>query len=222
MRRSALAATVLAFSAACASAPSTSRDGIPSPPPPPILRLVGRFGVGHGCPISPTLALTAAHYVVPAPFSVQNDAYPTTWATADGRRGGRAEPLVVDNARDLAVIRATDSEFPAWYALADGAPEKGTKVYYYGLRRSADRAFAEELVPDAEVLELIGLHFTFRPSPRPGASGGCLVDSATGRTVGVVTWGDFSDRPGGATWGLAAGAWRGALSRLLEIAQESS
>jgi len=172
-----------------------------------VLRLSGRFGLAHGCPISADLAITAAHVIDHAPFS-DTPLFPEMWSDGNGHIGV-AEGFSVDNFRDLGRLRPRNVKFASWYSVATNAPLPGDKVFMLGYDYgSRSDAFADKLY-ELKVLRVIGGVIVMDNSSKPGSSGGCVLNSA-GEAIGVVAW---SHEVGhGEDVGFATGIWGDLLS----------
>lgn len=153
-----------------------------------VLRLVGRFGLGHGCPVNGVI-LTAGHNVQPfasaARSSLQLVGF--SWEDSAGNRG-YARGVNVHAARDLGVLHVTSGR-PRYYELASQAPELGDAVSWREYDRSrTERAYFGAL-RWAQLVNSVAGHLVLSRPPTHGASGTCVFDSA-GDVVGVVSWRD--------------------------------
>lgn len=167
-----------------------------------VLSLVGRFGIAHACPVSPTLALTAAHVVDLRPFDSGVQAWPYVWSD---RRGnvGMVAPSGLSDSRDLALLR-TSKPFPAPYRIASGAPLPGTLVWVLGFEtRSARHAYGPR-VWAFKVLRVVSGHLVLDGHGTPGSSGSCALNAA-GEVVAINIGSLPLDEDGAA--GIAVGVW---------------
>lgn len=193
-----LALIVLAAIACwCGSAP-----GSWAAPPPAVqkltegsLRLVGRFGAGHACPIEPRVALTNGHMVDPRPFDVSVALVPLAWSDGTGASGflaplrgpeGRVLEGAVERARDLARVEplAAGDVFPHPLRLAQLAPVAGDRVWLLGFDWGSSKSAMADDVIEARVTRVVALHVMFRPAGKPGSSGSCVVNEA-GEVVAI-------------------------------------
>jgi V8-like Glu-specific endopeptidase len=166
------------------AAPDTSR----------VLKLIGRFTIASGCPVSEHLAFTAAHVVDPRPFD--KDAPYTAGVFQQGGRGGtykvlrRVEGLEapVSWERDVAMIE-TEASWES-YRLAPEAPEPGSTLFVVGFDwRSKRNAFAER-VWKLKLLRIVAGHLIYDPAGEPGTSGSCILNE-DGLVVGINTGGKY-------------------------------
>lgn len=166
-----------------------------------VLRMTTRYGLAHGCPVSATLALTAGHVLDPRPFDPTVPMIGAQWTTPFGGKG-LAHPLGVSTFRDLAKIAG---EFTVWFPIAKTAPEPGLPVYALGYDyRDPKRAFAS-VTYKLEVARLVGGLVVMKDAdPRPGSSGGCVVNAA-GELVGIIDGGWSMDNLGRVI--TAVGVW---------------
>jgi hypothetical protein len=206
LTRAFLATLVVATLAACAGNPRplVSASATVEPDLSGVLRLFGRSGLAHGCPIDEgRRALTNAHVA-------SDSRAPLIWDTVTGALG-LVQWETADRFRDLAVITPQEGTFPRSYQIAEEAPQPGERVYFVGYDfRSRRQAFAPRTF-EARVQRVLGGHIVFHPSGVPGTSGSCLLDSA-GRVVGVNKGGKEIDG-GMDEVGVAVGIW-GSLLQL--------
>lgn len=145
-----------------------------------MLKLGTRFGAAHGCPISPTLALTSAHVVDPMPF----DPVPM-FGTVATTETGRAEivPVKTFPGRDLALLYG---QFDRTFPIAAEASELGQSVYALGYNyANRDRAFEAKINKMEVVRRVGGRLFLKGDDPRHGSSGGCVLNAA-GEVVAII------------------------------------
>lgn len=203
--RALLVVLALAF-AGCASArppvataPDTSRT----------MALVGRFGVGHGCPVDPGFVLTASHVVDPHPFDQGAPRQVYRWSDEDGHEG-YLEPASNGAGADLAAMTPVGEPLAHWYEIAETRPLPGDTLWLVAFDRSSqDRAFAAVAVP-VVVVRVVAGHVVFKPAGTPGSSGSCLLDPS-GRVVGINVWGVRVGAFMQSEVGVAVAVWGGWL-----------
>lgn len=183
--------------------PGLSASTKPQPPSlDHVVRLVGRYGIAHACPIAPTTALTNAHVVDLRPFDPSVPLYPHRFETVDGQQIGLAVAERVSQGEDLALIQLS-REVP-YYPIATNAPEKGDTLYWAGYDWSKRKRFGDSLLMQGRVVNLIAGSIVIDTETMSGSSGGCVLN-ADGEVVGVVAWG-LSDESGGEVT-IAVGVW---------------
>lgn len=172
--------------AGCAStradAPTASWRG-PSLNDPKSMSLVGRFGIGHACPVN-GMIFTAAH-VATSPKSDPSQAalgYVYSMGTRKGFVTGFS-PLL---SRDLATMNVDIGDQPTYGRLAGRAPVNGDKIYWQEFNLTANPLRGE--LRSGEITDVTTGHFVFKPEPSPGASGGCVINEQ-GEVYGIVIWG---------------------------------
>jgi hypothetical protein len=174
--------TVVALLAFVMAVPATITSG-DDPDLTATLSLAGRFSVAHACPVSPEWALTAAHVLDPRPFEPKAPLVPYRFESYRGEEG-LAQPQSVLASSDLGWLHL-NVKVSKFYTYGP-KPVKGDKVYWVNLKTNRDN-FHEMDVVDAEVVNVVaGLIFTKGTEPKPGASGGCLLN-VDGELVGIVS-----------------------------------
>lgn len=144
-----------------------------------VLQLISARALGHGCPVTETLLLTARHMATAQRLSGPPEPVDVTWSDADGYSGS-AVTVAIDARRDLALMRA-DRAFRRWYPPAATAPEIGETVVIVGYDYR-DRLHRQ--IVRAEIVNLIATHLVLSQPGQPGFSGSCVIDTA-GRAVGI-------------------------------------
>jgi hypothetical protein len=160
----------------------------PAPDSPPVdvrkvIRLWGHSVIGHGCPVSSSEALTAAHVAgvsVESFFGREHHGEPLVWSDGFGG-GGVATEVSYSRARDVARVKAVTGKFAYWFEVSARPPAVGETVYLAGY--DYDGAFRQKLV-EARVLDVFGSHVTYDKSGLGGSSGSCVF-LADGTVVGV-------------------------------------
>jgi hypothetical protein len=94
-----------------------------------------------------------------------------------------------------------------YYKHAATVPVVGDEVYWVEYARNKKKDFFESDVKKGKVLLILSGHIVIDGKPEPGASGGCLFNSA-GEVVGIVTWQiQTSNGPIGIAASLAGPWW---------------
>lgn len=192
----------------CASSqvPPTIAMLLPPEPTEPdmtaIAKLMGRFGIGHACPITETMAVTAAHVVDLRPFDPEVTPFPMVWADSRGREG-IANPLFLGKNRDLAIL-TTEQPFSDYYPLYLYEPHKDMPLYFLGYDlRKRDDAFMPRVFK-TRVVSVVGGMVFMRDAGTPGSSGSCVLSEA-GEIVAINIGGmTLEDQR---TVGVAVGLW---------------
>lgn len=148
-----------------------------------MLRLGTRFGAAHACPISPTLALTSAHVVDPRPLDPTAPMFGALATTEFEAAKVPAKPVLTYPGRDLALLYG---RFVRHFPIAAAAPEPGLPLYAMGYNyANSAHAFESRVNRLEAVRSLGGRLFLKGDDPRPGSSGGCVVN-ALGEVVAVI------------------------------------
>lgn len=179
------------------------------------LRLIGRFGAGHACPVEPRIALTNGHMVDLRPFG---DTVLAPFGSAYSDGVGNAGFLVPINERlerwrDLAAVEplTQGAVFVDPLPVAKQPPLAGDRIWLLGYDwRSKKSALADDVI-EAKVTRIVALHVQFYPAGQGGSSGSCVLNDAGevvainsagwptddkeegGQAVGI--WGVFKDLP---------------------------
>lgn len=198
------AVVIVAMGAACGPISSPSSPLIPGGPDPAgVLRLFGRLGGAHACPVGPTVALTAAHVVDPHWWD--NTVHPLPMRYSDGRgNGGILLPIMVDRSRDLAAMTPQGKPFEVWYPIVASAPALGERVWAFGYDFRRERNAYAPRTFLMGVLRTVATHVVLAPAVASGTSGSCVLNSR-GETVAIIAWG-LSTEDGGQAVG-AVGVW---------------
>lgn len=140
------------------------------------------LSLGHLCPVSETVALTARH--------VMSDGHPIspgpqflTWGDSYGR-SGVVQPKLVSNARDLGVVEVAEGDnFGHVFPVSAAAPEVGETLYVVGYSKDAAGNFDARLV-EVKLVRVRAGHLFYNPGANPGSSGSCVL-RADGSVVGI-------------------------------------
>ena len=185
-RRLACAVGIILIITACAS-----RRAVQPPSDPDtssVLRLVGRYGLGHGCPVDGVI-LTAGHNIDPWSWAERSPylgrLVSFSWEDSGGN-SGYAHGAYVHPARDLGVLHVTNGT-PAYYPLASEEPEIGDVLIWREYDRSAKRRAYHRKIQRARLVNSFAGNLIMEEPPHHGASGACVFDVA-GHVVGIVTW----------------------------------
>jgi hypothetical protein len=139
-----------------------------------IVALSGKdSGVGHGCPISEHLMLTADHMTAERTSGgVQRS--PLRWSDSYGGMGV-VRPVADDPASDLALMRS-EEPFSKWFPIASTAPKVGATVYIVGYTFDHDKFKQPRLVTTKVVSESAGRIY-YEKHGSPGSSGSCTLNT---------------------------------------------
>lgn len=175
---------LLALSLACAKAPVEPMSANPAD----AMSVIGRFGIGHACPVEGRI-LTAGHVAVrlfPSTGMVMSGAY----TYSQGSRSGFLSHAWTIASRDLGGLKvdrvgAVAPEEPIYFGIADTGPKPGQKVswFEYNMRPPVLRIRERS----AKVSAIRAGHFSFDKAPMEGASGSCVFNEDR-EVVGIVTW----------------------------------
>lgn len=149
-----------------------------------ILRVIGRHGMGHACPIAPRIAITAAHVVDVRPF----ENVPLFGGRFEQIAGlaGIFEAASVSQASDLAVLSVNQDV--RWYPIAREAPKAGDTLWWVGYDWSNQKDAMRPVHFEQTVTRVIAGHIVFDKATLQGSSGSCVVN-AVGEVVGVIAFG---------------------------------
>jgi len=151
-----------------------------------VLRVMGRFGVAHACPISPTMALTNAHVVDLRPFD-NTPLYGARYQNIRGDGYGMAEGMIVSINEDLALMMLKPST-TGFYQIATEPPKLGETLYWMAYDwRKGKTAFAPRRM-SGQVVAVVTGNIVMNTDTPEGASGSCLLNSHD-EVVGIVAWG---------------------------------
>ncbi len=165
-----------------------------------IVRIGTKRGWAHACPITSTHALISAHVVDPMPMDPNAPLFAGRWSDSFGNKGSfRPIPSMISNVRDLALIESVSGPFAKWFAIAGKPPFEGQPLYAVGYDwRKRDDAFGLQRYVAKFLREEAG-RLVLSVNPKPGASGGCVLN-ANGEVVGIVE----------SMWPTEDGEWVGA------------
>lgn len=141
-----------------------------------VLRLVGRYNIGHACPIAPRLALTGAHVLdphpeIPSPLSF-------SWSNKDHEASGFVVPHRTERIRDVGALEPRDEgdRFPYVFPIAAAPPKPGDRVWILGYDwRNRKSALGDEPI-DVKVTRLLANHVVYERGGRGGSSGSCVLN----------------------------------------------
>jgi S1-C subfamily serine protease len=144
--------------------------------------LIGRRGVGHGCPVGGFI-YTARHVMTDNKGEPIGAVY---WSDREGN-SGRAVLWARDEARDLAVLRIESGKTHT-LEFADEL-KTGERVHWYeydwedkGVAFNPKLRWANSIGPP------IAQHLRLDEDPAVGASGGCVLNDQN-EVLGIVAWG---------------------------------
>jgi hypothetical protein len=197
-----ITAMVVIAAMGCAAAQQRPMTTPAAPDTDAILRLVGRFGSAHACPISETLALTSAHVADLRPFDPGHPMYPLVWSDGFGH-DGNLMPVISFRHRDLALMES-DVPFARWYEIAAEAPAPGERLVALGFDWRKVRRLYAPRVFTAELLRIVARTLIFVEGTERGASGSCVLN-ARGEVVGINAW--LHEADDGGRGGVAVGVW---------------
>jgi S1-C subfamily serine protease len=159
------------------------------------LELSGPEGFGHGCPLSPTTLLTAAHVMLQAGSPLRGfGPAPLRWRETPSGVHGVVVFLDRDPAADLAVMRGVDGgpSFTRSFPLAASAPKVGEMLSVIGYDWRRKTFFSPRVWKLKFVGESAG-HLFVEGNPGPGSSGACVLNEA-GEVVGInIAWVETDD-----------------------------
>lgn len=133
--------------------------------------------IGHGCPISPTRALTAKHVAV----DNEGENVPLMWADGFGH-SGIAVRIGVPTFRDVVVVeRAFGHDFSYIFKISSVPAAVGEEVYIaaYDFENNL-----EQRLHTAKIIRNRGGALIYTPSAGPGSSGSCVLRK-DGTVIGI-------------------------------------
>lgn len=175
-RRTVMAAAALFLMsvAAIGDEPKFNTDGV--------LSLMGRFSIGHACPVEPGFAITAAHVLDKVWFDSEVDLLPFRFENGAGEEG-LALPSGVLMEADLGWVFL----FPpvtVYYPFAKERPKRGDKIYWIEYEtKDQDKVF-QSRIRESEIITVRAGHIFTKRTIRHGASGGCAWNEA-GEVIGI-------------------------------------
>lgn len=147
-----------------------------------VMSLIGRYGLGHACPVGGVI-LTAAHVAMDDDGGAER---PKFFAYGMGNQKGYLSTAWAAQSRDIALLKVDAGDDPVMNRLSKSPPEVGSEARWQEYVMSGDvlslRKRKGKIVADP-----IAGHFTFDPSPVPGASGSCVFNERN-EVIGIVVW----------------------------------
>jgi hypothetical protein len=173
-----------------------------------ILNLIGRWSVAHACPVSPLLALTAAHVAERDEASGHKGLVPYHFSNGYGESGYLSDGAAAIG-EDLGTL-TPGAPLVYYYKIAAMPPGAGDKLWLLAYDwRKTKSAFADRVI-EAETLRIQADHIIYRGAGPLGSSGSCVLNAA-GEVVGINVAGVVLEDHGAV--GIAVGVWplRGVL-----------
>lgn len=155
-----------------------------------VLRVVGRFGMAHACPIAEDVVLTNAHVVDPRPFDPQIGLYGMRFETINGRTNGMLIPRVASTAEDIAVATVTSPVEP--YPIAAEMPKLGDRLWWAEYDYSKSKYMLRPQIRSGEVVTSFAGIVLVNASAVNGSSGSCALNENS-EVVGIISFGMMSD-----------------------------
>lgn len=149
-----------------------------------VMRLFGRWGYAHACPVD-GLVLTAAHVVNPfyRTLGLNTLLFGYNWSDMDGRRG-YLDGYSASTRRDLGEMLVVAGE-PRYYSRATSEPQPGETLWWLEYNfADIPNAFAAKR-EQTTLIRLVAGHLITHPEPTYGASGSCLLNSEN-EVVGII------------------------------------
>lgn len=164
------------------------------------LSLAGRFSTAHACPVSPEWALTAAHVTDPKPFDPEARLIPYRFENYEGEVG-LASPQSVFASSDIGWLHLSNP-VTRFYEIGS-KPAKGDKVHWINFKTNRNNFHEMEGMSAEVVNSVAGILYLKGDEPKPGASGGCVLDS-NGYLVGIMSgvWTNEDNRKVGEVVGV--------------------
>jgi len=160
--------------------PDLARDSL-IPQPAQVMSLIGRFGIGHACPVDDHI-MTAAHVAVK--MGRDYGQYPMSYVYQQGPLTGLLGPSLdhpPSMYADLAWLDVTLGDTPIYNRRAQDV-SIGDKIYWF----EYDKSLHKEKV-SSKVVQIIAGHIATKRPFASGASGGCIFNEAN-EVVGIPVW----------------------------------
>lgn len=151
------------------------------PQPAQVMSLIGRFGIGHACPVNEHI-ITAAH--VAARVGRNHEQYPMSYVYQQGTKTGLLKPSSdhpPSQHVDLGWLDVELGDVPYFNSLARDV-YVGDKIFWF----EYDKQFKKKRV-DSKVVEVIAGHLVTKIPFARGASGGCIFNEDN-EVVGIPVW----------------------------------
>lgn len=147
----------------------------------PPMSIIGRYSMAQACAVD-GYVISAAHVV--ERVEPGDNRIGLGYVFQQGDRAGFLTPSGSLFSRDLGFF-VVDFGTVAYSARAASDPKPGDKVYWYeyDMKKSPLRVIRQ----DGKITGVLAGHFSFKPEPQQGASGGCVF-SAANEALGIVTW----------------------------------
>jgi S1-C subfamily serine protease len=164
-----------------------------------VVRVAGRSGMAHACPIEGGLLVTNAHVAIDQPT--------VRWSDGSGNEGtAELQASMLD--ADLAVLRIVRGHVGHEFPIAHEAPQPGEKVAIRGYRRDNRKVLLAERRVITKITRIEAGHLVFEDDAFPGSSGSCVLN-VRGEVVAINSAGlgtDVQNERGG--WAVAVwGEW---------------
>jgi hypothetical protein len=147
-----------------------------------IVALISEYGIGHACPTTRG-TFSNAHVVRYHPWDPSYGTKNFTWADRYGN-SGVAIGKNFHTDRDVGEV-ILQGRSPAPYDIAK--PVVGEKVWWVDYDYDSE-TYLEDKVRTAHIQSVFADIIIITEVPKPGASGGCLLNQ-WGEALGVVAWG---------------------------------
>jgi len=162
---------------------------LPEPEPRPdtndILKIIGVFGMGHGCPIASDKAFTNTHVLDPRPEAMDSKPWPARWSQTGLETNTVIEPTR-QWMRDDLVLGTLTPKVERFYHIAANPPAIGERLWWTSYNWDSKKvALAEEQL-NGKVLRIVAGYIVI-DSPTPHGSSGSCVLNVKGEVVGIVT-----------------------------------
>ncbi len=148
-----------------------------------ILRVTGRGGMGHACPIAPDVVLTAAHNIDPEPYDATVGLVALRFAAINRSSKGMLIPVVVSQAEDLGIM--TTEEKLQFYPIAPKQPEPGDQLWWAAYKLDRQKDAGIPVLHTGRVNAVYAGLIIMDESAIDGSSGSCMLNEK-GEVVGIM------------------------------------